>query len=81
MSDKNKEDVSEDEEEQYQYGRIIKDPTDGCLQRALDLYDDYDSMTQDEWVLSLSCPALKINDRKFLSILNNDIVLVHCTYC
>ena len=48
MSDKNKEDVSEDEEEQYQYGRIIKDPTDGCLQRALDLYDNYDSMTQDE---------------------------------
>ena len=48
MSDKNNEDVSEDEEEQYQYGKIIKDPDDGCLQRALDLYDDYDSMTQDE---------------------------------
>ena len=47
MADKCK-DESEDEEEQFQFGKINKDQTDTCLHRALELYDNYDKMTQEE---------------------------------
>ena len=52
MSDKSK-DEPDDDEEQYKFGRINKDPTDTCLDRALELYDNHHNMTQDELVLIL----------------------------
>ena len=52
MSDKSK-DVPDDDEEQYKFGRINKDQTDTCLDRALELYDNHHNMTQDELVLIL----------------------------
>ena len=53
MSDKSK-DIPDDDEEQYKFGRINKDQTDTCLDRALELYDNHHNMTQDELVLILS---------------------------
>ena len=52
MSDKSK-DIPDDGEEQYKFGRINKDQTDTCLDRALELYDNHHNMTQDELVLIL----------------------------
>ena len=45
MSDKSKDEPDDDEE---QFGRINKDQADTCLDRALELYDNYHNMTQDE---------------------------------
>ena len=52
-SDEESEVEQEDMEAQYKFGKIRKDPTDECLKRALELYDNYHNMSDEEWVLSL----------------------------
>ena len=38
----------EDEEKLYKYSKIIEDPSDTCLKRLLQLYDNYDTMSKEE---------------------------------
>ena len=47
------EDTREDEEEeQYKFGRIWRDPTDKCYERVKQLYDKFGNMTKTEYVKS-----------------------------
>ena len=38
----------DDEEEQYKFGRIWRDPTDKCYERVKELYDKFENMTKTE---------------------------------
>ncbi|XP_063688670.1 histone-lysine N-methyltransferase PRDM9-like [Bolinopsis microptera] len=69
MSDKSN-DVPDDDEEQYKFGRINKDQADTCLDRALELYDNYHNMTQDEYNKKVK-EVLKDMDR--ITVLDNDV--------
>ena len=37
-----------DEEERYQYSRMVQDPTDEFLKEVMQLYDNYDNMDKQE---------------------------------
>jgi hypothetical protein len=48
--DFNKETREDEEEEQYKFGRIWRDPTDKCYTQVKKLYDNFHHMTETELV-------------------------------
>ncbi|XP_063677575.1 zinc finger protein 771-like [Bolinopsis microptera] len=61
--------VTDDDEERFKFGRINKDQTDTCLDRALELYDNYHNMTHDEYNKKVKT-VLKDRDR--IIVLDDD---------